>query len=110
MQITALCIVSISEIAKVIPDITYDWIDNNKSKFMDMLYDLGMNVTQPIEYQPTIRHKNRFNEIVVCDRYVGNERTDKEWVSSGYASEAALDKSKNNRLLIDLYRLKGQVE
>jgi hypothetical protein len=110
MQITALCIVSVSEIAKVRPDITYKWIEENNHEFLDMLNDLGMNTAQPIELQREIQHKNRFNEIVICDRYVGNQRTDKLWINSGYASVEAKDKASGNKLLKDLYRLKGQVE
>lgn len=110
MQITALCIISMTEIAKVIPTITYEWINEHKHEFLQMLHELGCNTNQPIEYQPDVLHVNRFNETVYSDRWVANERTDKEWVESGYATQAAIDKSKGNRLLIDLYRMKGQVE
>ena len=110
MNICALCIISVSEIAKVIPSITYQWIEDNRHKFLDMLYELGMNTNQPIEYQKEIQHKNRFGEIRICDRYVGNERTCKEWIESGYASQEAIDKASGNKMIVDLYRLKGQVE
>ena len=110
MQIAALVYISMSELAKVMPDITYDWVDNNTREFLDILHGLGMNVNQPIELQENINHRNRFEEIVTCHRWVGNERTDKEWVNSGYASQEAIDKSKNNKLLTDLYRLRGKVE
>lgn len=110
MQITALCIISMTEIAKVVPSITYDWIAENNEDFLQMLFELGCNINQPIEYQPEVWHINRFGEKVFSDRWVAAERTDKEWINSGYASQAAIDKSKNNKLLIDLYRMKGQVE
>lgn len=110
MQITALSIVSVSELYKVRPDITYEWIEKNNHLFLDMLHELGMNTKQPIEKQENIPHKNRFNAVVQCDRYVGNERFDIDWVTSGYASQAAIDKSKGSTMLTDLYRLKGEVE
>jgi hypothetical protein len=110
MQIAALIFVSMSELALVMPDITYDWVDNNPEEFNKILHDLGMNVNQPIDMQETIQHRNRFDKIVTCSRWVGNERTDKDWVNSGYASQAAIDKSKDNKLLNDLYRLRGAVE
>jgi len=47
---------------------------------------------------------------VTCDRFVGNERTDKEWIESGYASREAKDKSSGSKLLTDIYRQKGMVE
>ena len=110
MNIAALCIVSVSELAKVKPEITYDWIEDNRDEFLDILYSIGMNTKQPIERQENLHHRNRFNELVVCDRYVGNERIDKEWLASGYASQEAKDKSLNNKMLNDLYRLQGRTE
>lgn len=110
MNIAALCIVSVSELAKVKPEITYDWIENNRDEFLDILYSIGMNTKQPIERQENLYHRNRFNELVVCDRYVGNERLDREWLASGYASQEAKDKSLNNKMLNDLYRLQGRTE
>ena len=110
MNIAALCIVSVSELAKVKPEITYDWIEENRDEFLDILYSIGMNTKQPIERQENLHHRNRFNELVVCDRYVGNERIDPDWVKSGYASQEAKDKSLNNKMLTDLYRLRGNCE
>jgi len=74
MQITALTTISVSELAKVIPEILYKWIEDNRKEFEKILWDLGMNVNQPIEYQQDVQHRNRFDEIVTCDRYVGNSR------------------------------------
>lgn len=110
MQITALCIISVSELAKVLPEITYKWIEEHPHEFQDILYGLGANISQPIEYQPEILHKNRFNELVQCDRYVCNERSDAEWINSGYASHEAKDKATGNKMILDMYRLKGLAE
>jgi hypothetical protein len=104
-KITALIYVSASELAKVIPDFTYDML---KGKALnDILYSLGMDTDSSIECQETIPHRNRFGESVICDRWVGNERTDSEWIASGYASREAIDKSLGNKLLDDLYRMRG---
>lgn len=110
MQITALCIISMTEIAKVIPTITYEWINEHKHEFLQMLHELGCNANQPIEYQPDVLHVNRFNETVFSDRWVAAERTDKEWIESGYASYEAKCKSLNNKMLTDLFRMRGCVE
>lgn len=110
MQIIALCIISMSEIAKVIPDITYKWIDENETKFYRMLHELGMDTRLNIERQEQIMHRNRLGEIRECDRWVGQERIDKQWLASGYATQEAIDKASGNRLILDIYRLKGQVE
>ncbi len=110
MSIIALCIVSASEIALVKPDFSYQWADENKKEFDEMLYQLGMDMQAPIERQETVQHKNRLGKVVITDRWVGYERTDREWINSGYASREAKDKSLNNALLNDLYKGKGLTE
>jgi len=110
MSIIALCIVSASEIALVKPDFSYQWADENKKEFDEMLYQLGMDMQAPIERQETVQHKNRLEQVVICDRWVGYERTDMEWINSGYASREAKDKATGNKLLEDLYKAKGLTE
>lgn len=111
MDIVALTYISMSELMKVKTDLTYEWIDKNPKEFKDILWDVGMDTRNyPFETQTDIQHRNRFNEVVRCDRFVGNERLDREWINSGYASQAAIDKSKHSKLLIDMYRLKGEAE
>ena len=109
LQIAAICYVSLSEIQTVAPWVNQDFIDNNKDIFEKMLYDLGMDLRLPYEVQD-VTHRNKFGNVITCPRYVGNERTDVQWVTSGYASPEAVDKSKNNKILNDLYRLKGMTE
>lgn len=109
-MIIALCIISASELAKVIPNFSYEMVEADNTWFTDLLYSLGMDITAPIERQEVIQHKNRFNEVTVCDRWVGYERVDPQWIKSGYASQEARDKATNNRLLEDLYRRKGMTE
>jgi hypothetical protein len=108
-SIIALCIVSASDIARVKSDFTYEWAENNHSSFMDLLSDFGMDTTDVIELQGLVQHRNKLNEIVICDRWVGNERTDTEWIQSGYASREAKDKASGCKLLTDLYRSRGMV-
>lgn len=110
MQIIALVYVSMSELALGKPDITYEWAEKNPEEFKKLLHGMGMNINIPWDTQRDIQHINRLKRVVVCDRFVGNERTDDEWVKSGYASQSAIDKSLGNALLVDLYRMKGEVE
>lgn len=110
MQIIALVYVSMSELALVKPDITYDWAESNPEEFKKMLFGVGMNINIPWDTQRDIQHINRFKKVVVCDRFVGNERTDDEWIKSGYASQSAVDKSLGNALLTELYAMKGEAE
>lgn len=108
MQITALVFVSLSELQTIDSMFNEEWA-KNQTELEKVLYNMGININQPYETQNET-HRNRFNNIITCLRWVGQERTDSEWIKSGYCSQAALDKSLNNRMLIDLYRLRGQVE
>lgn len=106
-NIVALCIVSESEIAKAIPEYTYSWQTNNPDLFNLILFQLGMDIKKPIETQLGLTHRNRLNEIVICARFVGDERLDFDWLNSGYASQQAKDKVSGSRMLEDLYRAKN---
>lgn len=108
MQITALVIISLSELQTINPKYTEEWSENTP-ELEQTLFSLGANTKSPYEKQ-TDQHRNRFGNLITCSRWVCNERTDKEWVESGYASQAAIDKASGSKLIRDLYRLKGQVE
>lgn len=110
LNIIALSYISFSEIQKVNPKVTPTWAKNNLTEFHTILKELGMDISVPYDWQVNIQHRNRFNEVVTCDRIVGNELTSKDWVNSGHASREAVDKAKKSKLLIDLYRMKGLVQ
>ncbi len=103
-KILALVYVSSSEIAKVIPDWDEVKAMEDPAMFNLMLFELGIDPKFPIELQLNYQHRNRFDEVVICSRWVGHERQDKEWINSGYASKEAVDKAKNSRLLDSSYR------
>ena len=110
LKIAAVVYLSMSEIQTEYPWITDEFVDENQDTFKQMLYDAGMDVYQyPYEIQDCT-HRNRFQNIVTCRRFVGNERIDKSWVESPYCSVEAQDKSLNSRLLTDCYRMRGLVE
>lgn len=109
-SILALCIVSESELAKVIPDFSSRIEEESPTVFKTILHGMGIDTSRAIERQDGLQHRNRLNEIVICSRYVGYERTDDEWINSGYASQTARDKASGSRLLEDLYRARGLTE
>ena len=110
LRIAAISYISLSEIQTVANWVTEEFIEENPEVFKKMLFDLGMDVyNYPWEVQ-NVTHRNRFGNTITCFRYVGNERIDKEWVSSPYSSVEARDKSLNNSILTDIYRSKGMVE
>jgi hypothetical protein len=109
-NIIALSIVSAMDIVEVMPHFTYKWAEENKGDFYEILWQFGMNTNQGVETQACVTHRTRLNRLVTCDRWVGNERTDKEWIDSGFASRESKDKASGSKLLTDIYRQKGMVE
>jgi hypothetical protein len=107
--IVALCIVSESEIIKVLPDYSSEF-ENREYEFKEFLYSLGLDVYKPYVRQDGLQHRNRFNEIVICSRWVGSERLCADWVQSGHASRAAIDKASGSKLTEDIYRARYETE
>ena len=107
--IVALCIISESEITKVMPNYSAEF-ENEEIKFKSFLYSLGMDINKPYQRQDGLQHRNRLNEIVVCSRWVGEERIDEAWIHSGYASKPAIDKASGSKLTEDLYRARYETE
>ncbi len=106
MAIIALQWISFSELIRGYPSLTTEWIEKNPDEFKEILYGLGVDTSSPIEHQKSVQHRNRFNATVICDRWVGNERVDKQWLDLGYASKEAKDKASKNSLLEDIYKQK----
>lgn len=104
--IAAVIHVSESEIVKVNPEYDASWEEERPYLFKQLLWDLGLDPSKEYVRFDGLQHRNRLNEVVVCSRWYGHERSDQAWLISGYASEAALDKAKNNRLLDDSYRMR----
>lgn len=108
--VVADIIISESEIAKVMPEYSYELEEKEPEKFKEIMYSLGMDVNQIYLRQDAIQHRNRFNEVVVCSRWVGRERIDNDWLTSGYASKQAIDKASGSKILESLYREKCLTE
>lgn len=106
----AVIIISESEISKVISDWHYQYPDKHPEDFKKLLWGLGINTNLCVERQDGFYHRNRFNEIVLCSRWVGYERLDDDWIKSGYASRDAKNESSNNRMLRDLLTNKSHRE
>lgn len=106
-QIVAKVIVSESEIQKLKPEFNEKYANENPTEFNDILFQLGMDVSLPVTIQRGLKHRNRLNEVVTCTRWIGDERLDNAWLKSGNASQEAKDKSCDNKILDDMYRMKS---
>lgn len=98
----AVVVVSASEIKKLVPDFHDDYELLCPEDFRKMLWNLGCDTNKPIEKQEGLTHRNRLNEVVTCSRWVANERTDSEWIKTGYASREAKNLSSGSSLVRDL--------
>jgi hypothetical protein len=100
----ATVVVSFSELFKALPDITQGWCEEveNKSKLEKILWGLGLDIYKPWERQSGLIHRNRLNEVILCDRWVGVERLDRAWIESGYASREARNEASGSKLVQDL--------
>lgn len=78
--------------------------EENPVAFATILHQLGINIKKPIETQEgfTFRDRNGKGKQVACTRWVGSERTDKEWIESGVASREVKHLASGNRLIADM--------
>lgn len=110
MTIAAICIVSESEISTIMPEFNLQYAKDNPEELLKILHGLGFDTKREIELQEGLTHRNRFGAVITCARWVASERTDPEWLASGFASQEAKDRAHGSKLLNDLYRIKGMVE
>lgn len=105
-MIAAVMHVSESEIYAAYPEYVADWETTKPTFFSNMLWNFGLNTKQEYVRQDGLQHRNRLGKVVTCSRWYGSERNDDEWLKGGYASQAAIDRSKNNHILDDSYRIR----
>ena len=103
----AYSIISESEIKIGYPDYCSSWQEEKPTFFNKLLWNLGLDSSLQYHRQDGLWHRNRLNEIVLCSRFIGEERQDKEWIESGYASQEAKDKASKNKILEDMYRTRN---
>lgn len=106
MSIVALKIISLSELYQNNSKYTEKYFQENPNEISDILWQLGIDTKEYYEAQFN-EHRNTFGKIYTGSRWVGAERTDLQWVNSGYASLEAKDRATGNKLLDDIYRAKG---
>lgn len=109
LKIPAICIVSLSEIQKVKPWYTKEHALEYPEETNQILFELGMDTNYKVDLQDCI-HRNKFDEVVHTLRWSGEERGDENWLKSGYASQEAIDRGLDNKLLNDIYRIRGYVK
>lgn len=101
-------ILSETEIAMLYPEYDVSWLVENIDDLKTILWDMGMDtLNENFTLSEVVQHRNRLGKVVTSGRYVGVERSDDDWLQSGYASEVAMDKSRNSPMTDCLYREKG---
>lgn len=82
---------------------------NNKALLENVLYNGGFDVSKGYTITDSILHRaESTNEPVFCPRIEGYERSDKEWLKSGYATEGAIIGYCNDSTLRAHLRVIGQ--
>lgn len=86
-----------------------EWVDafarNDKVAMKKVLWDNGLNVNLGFEEQ-YCTHRNLQKQVVTCVRYVGKERTDKEFLATGAASlDAHIESSGCKEMINELKQL-----
>lgn len=98
----AIVVISQSEIKEVIPEFESHFEQTNEEDFKKLLWNLGLDTNRPYEKQTDLTHRNRLNKIVCCDRWVGSERIDNDWITSSYASREAKLEASGSKMVRDL--------
>lgn len=75
---------SISDLL-LIKDFQTAFGNDDKQAIEKILFENGMDITEPYTVEFS-QHRNLRGQIVSCDRYVGEERCDKNWLKGGAAS------------------------
>jgi len=109
-KISALSYVSESELELVFENYYKGIEEKDTEGFYQMLWTFGLDYNLGYCKQENIHHRNKMNKVVTCSRWVGNERTDNEWIGSGLASREVLDKVSGCKILEDVYRRKCLTE
>lgn len=99
---TAVVVVSESELAKVINNWNTSAATDDVAWFTSVLHGMGIDTSKPVERQDDLLHRNRLDQVVQCTRWVGVERLDKEWLESGYASREAKNEASGSKMVRDL--------
>lgn len=60
--------------------------EDDKKEMYRVLFLNGMDITKPFEYE-YCTHRNLQGQVVTCERIIGQERSDKAFLESGYASQ-----------------------
>ena len=97
--------ISLLDIQEVIPNFKLDWIEHYENDARVLFWNLGLNVEYGIEIQAEVLHRSKLCGVVKCPRVLGVERTDREWLHSGNASDEAVLHTKDWSLMQEIGKL-----
>lgn len=70
------------------------------TEFKDALYFLGLQLNPHLKIQDSCQHVTIDGQRTFNFRFIGEERNDKEWLTSGFASEEAILSSSNMKDMV----------
>jgi hypothetical protein len=107
----AYVIFSASELVKHYKDWHTGLLETQRADVNTLFRNLGGDTSRGIEVQEGLQHRNKFNEVVTCDRYVMLERTDKAWITSEWCSFDNKMENSDPEVVKDIVKMKrGKVD
>lgn len=100
--------VSVDDIKSIIPDFEVKWLEAHKNDARVLLWNLGIDDEFGIEIQEGLTHRSVLCGVVTCDRILGVERIDRQWLTGGGASLEAKEYSPDQSMSHELRKLKNQ--
>lgn len=105
-----IIVLCVEDLKKLIPHFTSDMLETHQEEMEKLLYNLGFDQNHSIEIQEGLISRTKFCGVTTTDRIVGVERTDKLWLTSGNASDAAKEYTGDITLRKELNSMKGGVK
>ena len=105
------CVYTLNELQTLVPSLRKEHLlskdENIKKHIIKMFWHLGCDATD-IEIQEDVVCRNRFGKVDDSARVIVNERLDRAWVESKYASEFAKLYTKDVGVMKDIDRLRNR--
>lgn len=84
-----LKVISESELKRKFENWDTEKVLSNPILFNQVLWYMGLDTRHAVETQEGLTHRNKYDEVVNCIRWVGVERTDRDWLNNPHSSLGA---------------------
>jgi len=71
---------------RAVPEAYKVFMEGSHQDFMDLLYSIGFDTKKDIEVETVFHRPMVHSREVACPRWIGEERSDPEWMASPYCT------------------------